>query len=245
VSCRRAVWAFLLPAVAWLILLLPAGYAQPAADVVILEDFQSSPVGGLPKGWTWKKADKDKNKPYKIVEEADGNRYLAADDNGESVILGKEIRWDIHQYPFIEFRWRARALPPGGDERFGDLNDSAAGIYITYKKKMGLIPVTAKLVWSTTLEVGSATQRSGMGRPWNVVVDSGEAHLGEWRTHLINMLEVFKATFGGKPPQHAIGIGILSDSNSVHGNAYADYDYIRARKTGEADSRVVKTLKAE
>ena len=45
-------------------------------------------------------------------EEADGNRYLAADDNGESVLLAKKIKWDPSEYPYLEFRWRARELPP-------------------------------------------------------------------------------------------------------------------------------------
>lgn len=228
-----------------LVIALPVSMAAQAAEALVLEDFQTSEVGGLPKDWTWKKVDNDENKPYAIVEEADGNRYLAADDNGESVILGKEIKWDIQKYPYIEFRWRARHLPKGGDERYGDLNDSAAGIYITYKKRMGLIPVTAKFVWSTTLAVGSATQRSGTGRPWNVVVDSGEEHLGEWRTHVINIAETYRQTFGGNPPRNAVGIGVLSDANSVHDKAYADYDYIRALKSADAGSGVEKKLDAE
>jgi len=242
---RRIACSWFLLAAAWMAFLPATGLAQPAGNVLVLEDFQSSEVGGMPAGWTWKKSDNDSNKPYKIVEEADGNRYLAADDNGESVILAKEIKWDTREYPYIEFRWRARHLPKGGDERYGDLNDSAAGIYITYKNKMGLIPVTAKFVWSTTLAVGSATQRSGTGRPWNVVVDSGEEHLGEWRTHVINIVETYQQTFGGNPPRNAVAIGVLSDANSVHGKAFADYDYIRALKSADAGSGVEQKLDAE
>ncbi len=214
-------------------------------DDLILCDFSDSPVGGLPRDWTWKKADNDKNKPYKIVEEADGNRYLAADDNGESVILGYEVKWNLREYPYLEFRWRARELPAGGDERYGDKNDSAAGLYMTYNKKTGMIPVSAKFVWSSTLEVGAATRRSGVGRPFNVVVDSGDEYLNEWRTHVVDLREVFEKTFGGKPPKTPVGIGVLTDANSVGGTAAADYDYIKAVKNATPTVSITKVLKAE
>ncbi len=214
-------------------------------DSLILADFSDSPVGGLPKTWTWKKEDNDKNKPYKIVEESDGNRYLAADDNGESVILGNELQWDLNEYPYLEFRWRARSLPEGGDERYGDKNDSAAGLYVTYRKKAGMVPISAKFVWSSTLPVGSATRRSGVGRPFNVVVDSGDEHLNQWRTHVVDLTEIFEKTFGGKPPKKAIGIGVLTDANSVGGIAAADYDYIRALRDAKPTISVSDILEAE
>lgn len=222
-----------------------AAAQQAESDGLTLSDFNDSPIGGLPKAWTWKKEDRDKNKPYEIVEESEGSRYLAADDRGESVILGKQIEWSLEDYPYLEFRWRARSLPVGGDERYGDTNDSAAGLYVTYRKKMGMVPISAKFVWSTTLPVGTATRRSGVGRPFNVVVDSGEKHLDEWRTHVVDLVEVYEKTFGGKPPKNAVGIGVLTDANSVGGLAAADYAYIRALREGEPTVAVTEVVDAE
>lgn len=211
---------------------------------VILEDFEGEKVGKLPKDWTWRKRDQDKNKPYKVKEE-NGNKYLAADDNGESVILGKDVKWNLKKYPYISFRWRARSLPEGADERFGKTVDSAAGIYVVYKKKLGLIPESVKYVWSTTLPVGSTMQRSGIGKPWMIVAESGEERLGEWHTYVFNAYEAYKKTFGGEPPEKAIAIGILSDANSTRSKAYADYDDIRALKYADADSGLKQFLEAE
>jgi len=209
---------------------------------VILEDFESDEVGELPKDWTWKSSDDDKHKPYEIKIE-NGNKYLAARDNGESVILGKEVRWNLKKYPYISFRWRVHEIPEGGDERYGPTNDSGAAVYITYKKKLGLIPETVKYLWSTTLPVGTATQRNGVGRPWNVVVASGEEGLGKWHTFTFNAYEAYKKTFGGDPPNAPIGIGILSDANSTDSKAYADYDDIRALKSANADSGIEQFMK--
>lgn len=213
-------------------------------DYVVLEDFDGLEIGQLPDGWIWKKGDSKKHKPYEVRVE-DGNKYLAAEDNGESVILGKNLRWDLKKYPYISFKWRVHQIPEGGDERYGKTVDSAAGIYLTYKKKFGAIPVSVKFVWSSTLPVGSAMKRSGIGRPWMVVADSGEDHLGEWRTYVFNAYEAYKVTFGGNPPDRPVGIGILSDANSTGSKAYADYDDIRALKHADAGSGVNQKLKAE
>ena len=213
-------------------------------DYVVLEDFEDNSIGQLPKDWTWRDKDKNKNKPYKIKEE-NGNKYLAAEDTGESVILAKKLRWNIKKYPYISFRWRGRELPEGGDERFGPTNDSGASTYITYDTKFIKIPKSIKFVWSTTLPVGSATRRSGIGKPWNVVVESGSENLGEWRTYVINAYEAYQKTFGGNPPDRPLGIGILSDANSSHSKAYADYDDIRALRHADADSGIKNILKGE
>ncbi len=209
-----------------------------------LEDFENGNPDELPPDWDWRKQDNDKNKPYRLKVE-NGNQYLEATDEGESVILGKNIKWNLKKYPYISFKWRAHKLPEGGDERFSKTVDSAAGIYITYKFKFGLIPQSVKYVWSSTLPVGSAMRRSGVGRPWMVVAESGQDSVGEWHTYVFNAYEAYKKTFGGSPPDIIDGIGILSDANSIKSYAYADYDDIRALEFADADSGIKQKLKAE
>jgi hypothetical protein len=68
------------------------------SDVVILEDWSAGPEGALPPEWRWKKKDNGRRVPYRIREES-GERYLAADDSGESVVIGKEVRWNLEKYP--------------------------------------------------------------------------------------------------------------------------------------------------
>ena len=195
---------------------------------VILADFEHDTEGELPEGWTWRGSDDHKNKPYRVKVER-GNRYLEATDEGESVILGHEIKWNLNEFPYISFRVRVQEIPEGGDERDNKKVDSAAGLYITYKKKFfGKIPESAKYVWSSTLPVGSAVRREGIGRPWQIVFGSGEEGLGEWRTYVFDLRQAYTDTFGGAAPSRPIGIGVLSDANSLKLKAYADYDDIRA-----------------
>ncbi len=197
-------------------------------DSVILADFEDDEEGTLPSEWTWRDQDKDKNKPYRVQVE-NGNHYLEATDEGESVILVREIRWNLDEFPYISFRVRVNRIPAGGDERDDRKVDSAAGLYVTLNKKFfGKIPESVKYVWSSTLPVGAAVRRKGIGRPWQVVFGSGEAGLGEWRSYVFDLREAYQDTFGGNPPSRSVGIGVLSDANSFNSQAYADYDDIRA-----------------
>lgn len=196
-------------------------------DAMVVEDFEDEVVGELPKGWHWRDRDEDEHKPYEVREE-DGNKYLAARDEGESVSLGKDVEWDLEEYPYISFRVRVHEIPEGADERYDETVDSAAGVYVVYDRKaFGLIPVSVKYVWSSTLPVGAATQRRGVGKPWQVVVASGEEGLGEWHTFVFDLRETYRDTFGGDPPDKPLGVAVLSDANAVGGRAYADYDDIR------------------
>ncbi len=205
---------------------------------VVLEDFERTPVGQIPVGWGWKDKDDDSHKPYRVRRE-DANKYLEATDRGESVILGRKVSWNLDRYPLVSFRVRVNRIPEGADERYDDRVDSAAGIYFTVNRKMfGLIPESVKYVWSSTLPVGGAAIRDGIGRPWQVVFGSGTDDLGEWRTYVFDLRQAYRDTFGGDPPSRPLGIGILSDANSMDAEAFADYDDIRALERPPAGIRV-------
>jgi len=216
-------------------------------NFVDMEDFESTPEGQLPVGWTWRDSDANKNKPYRVRSE-NGNRYLQATDEGESVILGREVRWNLDEYPYVSFRVRVWKIPEGGDERFSDKVDSAAGIYFTVRKKFfGKIPESIKYVWSSTLPVGAAVRRDGIGKPWQVVFGTDRKGLGEWHTYVFDLRQAYSDTFGGDVPSKPVGIGVLSDANSLKEQAYADYDDIRALRSAPSDvtSGVKEILPAE
>ena len=139
---------------------------------IVIEDFATTPLDSLPRGWRWRGKDDDKPKLY-AVREANGHRYLAAQDTGHSVVLMKRFHWDPRQYPIMTWCWRADALPPGGDERYTETNDSAAGVHVIFSHNWLGIPRQIKYVWSTTLAPGTVSRRKGIARPWFVVLESG------------------------------------------------------------------------
>jgi len=196
--------------------------ALPAGDTLVLEDFEEGPLKGLPPGWKARGFEQGEKAPY-WIEEENGNRFLRAEDRGENVMLYKEVRWSAREYPYLSFRWRVRAVPEGADERFEDKADSAAGLYLSYRRKLGIVPESVKFVWSGSLAAGSAFRRPGIGMPWTVVAGSGEPD-GSWRTFVFRTEDVYRKTFGKDPGDRPLGIGLLSDANSTRSFAAADYD---------------------
>jgi hypothetical protein len=219
---RKAVAFLLAPGVA---MLLASAVATPVAiepDRVVLEDFEDDDVDDLPGGWKWRGFGQTENKPYR-VEEEEGNRFLRAEDRGENVMLYKELRWNVEEYPYLSWRWRIRTAPDGGDERFEEKADSAAGVYLMYRRKLGIVPETVKFVWSSLLRRGDALRRPGIGMSWTVVAGAGRPD-DSWRQVVYDVREVYRETFGGEPGSRPLGFGLLSDSNNTGGLAAADYD---------------------
>lgn len=201
--------------------LLPTGDPAP----VVIDDFGDIPVGGFPDKWkAWRGDDEYARNLYSIQEE-NGNRYLQAHDDGTSIIIRKKMNeWNPREYRILSWRWRARVLPKDGDERIGPKNDSAVAVYVVLDQNFFRIPKTLKYVWSTTLPVGTRHRRDGIGRPNVIVLESGTKKLGEWVSVSVNVYDDFVRTFGRKPPDHAVGIGVLTDGNATKTNSEGDYD---------------------
>lgn len=180
-------------------------------------------------------------KPY-LVQEENGNRFLRAEDTGQNVILYKGFRWDIKKYPFISWRWRIRAVPEGADERYEETADNAAGLYLTYSRRFGLIPKSLKFVWSTAQPVGVTFRRKGIGMPWTIVAGSGTGIPNRWHVVTFDAVEAYRKTFGGEPDERPLGVGILSDANNTGTKAFADYDDIVVSKNAEVTHRVIEVL---
>lgn len=206
--------------------------AVPREGQLILEDFEDGAVGEIPKDWKARHFERGAKPPYRIEEE-NGNRFLRAEDRGENVMLYKEVRWDSRDYPYISFRWRIRAVPEGADERVEERADSAAGLYVSYRRKLGLVPESVKFVWSGSVAAGSSFRRPGIGMPWTVVAGSGPAD-STWRTFMFRTEDVYRETFGKDPGNRPLGIAVLSDANSTGSFAAADYDDIIVHRSPPA-----------
>jgi len=223
------------------LLLSTAGLSFSARDTLVLEDFEEAPVKGLPHGWKARGFQENEKAPY-WIEEENGNRFLRAEDRGENVMLYKEVRWNARDYPYLSFRWRVRAVPEGADERFEEKSDSAAGLYLSYRRKLGIVPESVKFVWSGSLAAGSAFRRPGIGMPWTVVAGSGEPD-HSWRTFVFRTEDVYRKTFGKDPGDRPLGIGLLSDANSTGSLAAADYDDIVVLKRAESWDEIEEVLR--
>ncbi len=207
-------------------------------DALMIENFSSSTVGEPPKGWGWvdglsvkKFSEAEAGQIAYTVEEENGNKYLHADDTGQAITIVIDKKWNIRDYPCLQWRWRVRQFPAGANEQVKGKGDSAAGLYVTYYVSLLGIPRSIKYVWSNEVPVCSSFRRSGTGKAQITVVESGMSKKGAWVTETINIYEHYFKVFGEYPPDKIAGIAIRTDADGTNSRSIADYDDIIAMKS--------------
>jgi len=185
-------------------------------------NFNGDTIGRLPKDWETRGV--SRHAIYRILEEEDGNRYLAAKSDDDDVQLGIPVNLRADQLTNLSWRWRVTVLPRGGNERQSKTLDSAASVYAVFGSR--LLPRILKYVWSASVPAGTAFPHPSSGRMMIIVVDSGSNSLGQWKSISRNLSVDYERAFGSRPP-NLIAIGVKTDSDSTRTTAQADYDDIR------------------
>jgi hypothetical protein len=192
-----------------------------AADVLLVEDWASVPVGtkGIPSGWQ-KQRWGSPNYDFTLVEQ-EGRKVLHLKSAGDGSTISKEIKGKINlkETPILEWTWKATALPQGADARKKDTDDQAAQLYVTWPR----FPEAVRsrivgYIWDTTAPAGAVFKSQKTGTVTYFVLRSGPAELGKWLTERRNVREDFKKAYGEEPEDP----GILSfgiDSDDVKGTA--------------------------
>ncbi len=145
----------------------------------------------------------------------------------ETTVLGyplpEELRGSVSA---LRWKWRALALPRGGNECADGNGDSAAVVYVTWKR--GLRWYSLKYVWSSVGPKGATCdrKRNPFRAQDTVIVESGPP-LGEWRTVAITPDLEFRNHFEGGDRKASvpdlIGVGIMSDGDQTKSTSEADY----------------------
>jgi hypothetical protein len=126
----------------------------------------------------------------------------------------------------VTWQWRAVTLPQGGDECADGKGDSAAVVYLTWKRTLKWY--TLKYVWSSVGQRGAvcARKRSPFVSQDTIILESG-GPLGVWRTEEIDLRQEFRRHFGDGDPNAEVpdfvGVGIMTDGDQTKSESSADY----------------------
>jgi hypothetical protein len=152
----------------------------------------------------------------------------------KTTVLGMEVGdSDRSRARAVSWQWRAVTLPQGGDECASGKGDSAAVVYLTWKR--GLKWYTLKYVWSSVGQRGAVCDRKR--NPFvaqdTIILQSG-GPLGVWRSELIDLKQEFRRHFGDGDPNAEVpdfvGIGIMTDGDQTKSVSSADYaDFVLHR----------------
>lgn len=228
-----------------LCLLLPL--ISQAEDVFEVGAFSKADINSaVPEGWQALNlggaADETR---YALVEEAGRLVMHAVSENAASALI-YPLHIDLKQYPVVQWRWKVENVLAKGDALHKDGDDYPARLYVTFDADMtelswfeklevesyhllhGIYPPLAALnyLWANKLPVGSLLPNIYSSRVKMIVVNSGEAQLGEWVVQERNLYEDYLRAFGKAPPA-VIGIAIMTDTDNTGERASAYYGDIR------------------
>ena len=189
-------------------------------------------------------------KPYAFEGRPRHTRYALVEDEGRTVLharaeasasgLARELRVDTRSHPLFAWRWKVANLLAKSDLATKEGDDFPARLYVTFdldparlslgeRAQMALArliygpktPVaTLCYVWDSRAGVGSMAPNAYTDRVRMVVVESGAAHLGRWRSYERNVADDFRRAFGLEPPP-VNGVIVSSDTDNTGETAEA------------------------
>jgi len=214
--------------------------SSDASSHALIDDFESYEAGALPTKWRAQLNGKLVDLTERFVNEREWvevkregrNQFVQIYANGEAMHInmanGPDFDWDVREHPVLAWDWRAHELPEGSREDKESLNDSGAGMYVTFAMDGRFIkrPRIIKYVFSDALPNGTVVS---YGKLKVMVVSStvdGDG-LGQWHRIERNVVEDHRQLFGGNPPSRPLGLRIWADADNTDSIARADIDNVR------------------
>ena len=213
-------------------MILTAAIAVSAeSPAIVVEDWSTQPSGGagIPDGWTGQSWGSPR---YDFTVVTDGSeRVLHLKSRGDNSTISKEIKIDVRELPLLVWRWKAVALPAGGDCRKRATDDQAAQVYVAFPR----FPTAARsriigYVWDTTAPAGTIVKSESSSLVTYVVVRSGTAELGRWLTETRNVYDDFRRIYGEAPTEPVGAVSVAIDSNDTRSSAESYVGAISFRK---------------
>ena len=155
-----------------------------------------------------------KNKTiYSVGTNDKGNFLKAVADNAASG-LGKEIKIDLNETPFINITWRVEKDLSGIKENTKKGHDFAARVFVIKKTGATLLSNRAiNYVFSSNNSVGSNSPSPYTKKSIDNVLASTKDNLNEWITVKANVKEDFKR-FHNLEVNELDGLAIMSDTDN-------------------------------
>lgn len=155
----------------------------------------------------------DNKTKYSVGSNDNGNFLKAVADNAASG-LGKEIKIDLNETPFINITWKVEKDLPNIIENSKKGHDFAARVFVI--KKTGATPLSNRAinyVFSSNNEVGFNSPSPYTKKSIDNVLATTKENLNKWVTVRANVKEDFKK-FHNLDVNELDGLAIMSDTDN-------------------------------
>jgi hypothetical protein len=182
---------------------------------------------------------------YRVVD-SDGKLVLSVASQASASGIIHERSFKTEETPVISWRWKAMNVLAKGNAETKAGDDYPIRIYVIFrydpsrasflqrlqyqaaKAAYGEYPPHAGLsyVWANRAHQRRIITSAYTSRAVLVVADQGAEHLGQWRSHTVNIAEDYREAFGSAPPPE-FSLAIMGDSDNTGESSTAYLDFVQ------------------
>jgi len=122
----------------------------------------------------------------------------------------------------LRWRWKIDGVNPNGSERDLKKFDHAARVFVAFDTFIGP-PRTLNYMWANVEKPGTVLEHPKSGRAQIFVLESGNARAGQWITAVRDVAADWKKVFPDRPMPKIVGLGVMTDSDSLGKTLAGDY----------------------
>jgi hypothetical protein len=164
------------------------------------------------------------------IETNDAKPSLRLFSKENSFGVYKKMDFNIHDYPYLSWRWKVTVLPTGGDVRNKKTDDQAAQVYVLFPKFPAAVNTRlVGYIWEnlTPKDLHVTSRKSSNTR--YVVLQNGTDPLGQWVLEKRNVFQDYRELFGEEPPQVG-GVTLMIDSDDTKSTAESYFGVLHFEK---------------
>lgn len=182
---------------------------------------------------------------YSVVAE-DGRKIVRAVAERSASMWVHLGRVDITAAPMLEWRWQVPALIAGAANEDPSREDAPVRVIIGFDGDKTKLPqqeqrrmsraktlsgrdmpyATLMYIWDNRNPVDTVVPSAHTSRVKMIVVESGAAGVGAWRTYRRDLARDYERAFGEKP-KGVLGFALMTDTDNTGEKAEGFYDALR------------------
>ena len=167
----------------------------------------------------------DAKTEYSVGNNENG-KFLRAEADNSASGLGKEIKINLNETPFLNITWKVEKDLPGIDESTKKGHDYAARVFVV--KKTGATPLSNRAmnyVFSSNNEVDAFHSSPFTKKSIDYILSTTKENFNEWVTVKVNVKKHFKK-FHNLDLDEINGLAIMSDTDNSKLKAISYYQNI-------------------
>ena len=167
----------------------------------------------------------DAKTKYSVGNNENG-KFLRAEAENSASGLGKEIKINLNETPFLNITWKVEKDLPGIDESTKKGHDYAARVFVVKKTGATLLSNRAmNYVFSSNNEIDSFHPSPFTKKSIDYILSTTKENFNEWVTVKVNVKKHFKK-FHNLDLDEINGLAIMSDTDNSKLKAISYYQNI-------------------